>query len=438
MSSAGWKWWKQEFWIKAYTALPETIDPDKYVVCSYYVEPSEEIEGSAQVAGMEIAAEESIGTWTTVKTAEPLQYAAKVFKTEAQNGGHIVHIAYPLELFDIGSGLAHLLSDISGNLYGLSAIKNVRFLDFHLPPAYLKEFKGPKFGIEGVREIVGTKKERRPHLGTIIKPKVGLSPKETAQVAYEAASGGVDFIKDDETLTNQKFCPLLDRLTAVMEKLDQVKEETGRTVMYALNITSDLNRLFDYADKAIANGANCIMVDFLCIGLSALRALAEDPSVKVPIHVHRAMHAAMTRNPKHGIHMMVLAKLVRLAGGDQLHTGTAAGKMEKPSGKALEIKRINDFLRAEWSHIKPTMPVASGGVHPALVPYNIQYLGTDIVINAGGGIHGHPWGTKAGAKAMKAAFEASLKGLSLNEYAKQSPELKVALEYWGTQFLPAE
>lgn len=436
MASNEWRWWKQEKWINVYTAPPEAIDPDKYIVCSYYVEPGEAIEGSAQAAGMEIAAEESIGTWTTVKTAEPLRYAGKVFKVEAQGDGHIVQIAFPLELFDVEAGLSHLLSDVSGNLYGLSAIKNVRFLDFHPPKAYLKEFKGPKFGIEGVREIVGTKADRRPHLGTIIKPKVGLSPKETAEVAYEAAVGGVDFIKDDETLTSQKFCPLLDRLTSVMEKLDKAKEETGRTVMYALNITSDLNRLFDYADKAIANGANCLMVDFLCVGLPALRALAEDPSVKVPIHVHRCMHAAMTRNPKHGIHMMVLAKLVRLAGGDQLHTGTAAGKMEKPGGKAAEVRRVNDFLREEWNHVKPTMPVASGGVHPALVPYNLERLGRDIVVNAGGGIHGHPWGTRAGAKAMRAAFDAALKGVSLEEYAKRVPELKAALDYWGSQFLP--
>jgi ribulose-bisphosphate carboxylase large chain len=132
--------------------------------------------------------------------------------------------------------------------------------------------------------------------------------------------------------------------------------------------------------------------------------------------------------------MMVLAKLVRLAGGDQLHTGTAVGKMEKP-GKIEEVRRINDFLRDEWDGIKTVMPVASGGIHPALVPYNIEALGRDLVINAGGGIHGHPWGSRAGAKAMRAAIDATLQGIKLEEYAEKCPELKMAVEYWGTTFL---
>lgn len=430
-----WAWWKQDQWTKTYMAAPEEIDPDKYVTTTYYVEPSPEV--SLIEAGMHIAAEGSIGTWTAVKTAEPLRLAGKVFKMEGKNGGGFVHIAYPLDLFDWESGLSHILSIIAGNVFGLAAFKNVRLTDFHLPKEVVRLFSGPKFGVDGVRAIVGTVKEKRPHLGTIIKPKVGQNPRETAQVAYEAAIGGVDFIKDDETLTNQKFCPLEDRVTNVMEALDKAEEETGRRALYALNITADYDKMLKYVDSALAHGANCIMVDFLCTGLSALRSLAEDPSVKVPIHVHRCMHAAMTRNRQHGIHMLVLAKLVRLAGGDQLHAGTAAGKMEKP-GKIEELKTIYNSLRGDWCDLKPTMPVASGGVHPALVPFNIETLGTDLVINAGGGIHGHPWGTRAGARAMKQAIEATMKNIPLEIYAGDHPELKEALSYWGEYFLRGE
>lgn len=426
---------KEEQWIKTYVTTPEEIDPDKYVITTYYLEPNPEI--SLIEAGMHIAAEGSIGTWTEVKTAKPLHLAGKVFKAKSKNGGGVVHIAYPLDLFDWESGLSHLLSIMAGNVFGVSAFRNVRFIDFHLPKKVVGLFSGPKFGVDGVRAIVGTAKEKRPHLGTIIKPKVGQNPQETAQVAYEAAMGGVDFIKDDETLTNQKFCPLENRLTNVMEALDRVKEETGREVLYALNVTADYDKMLKYVDSALAHGANCIMVDFLCTGLPALRKLAEDPSVKVPIHVHRCMHGAMTRNPQHGIHMLVLAKLVRLAGGDQLHAGTAAGKMEKP-GKIEELKTIYDSLRNDWYNIKPTMPVASGGVHPALVPSNIEALGTDIVINAGGGIHGHPMGIRAGAKAMKQAIEATMKDVPLETFAEGHPELKEALSYWGKHFLTEE
>ncbi len=444
------EWYQEEHWVKVFTASPEEIDPDSYVTCTYYITPKEGLD--LRSAGIYAAAEQSIGTWTTVKTMTERVYklAGKVFHAEKISGeAGIVKIGFPLELFDIEAGISHLLSIVAGNLFGVGAVKGIRLLDVHLPKEYVKAFKGPKFGIDGVRRILGTDKSPRPHLGTIIKPKVGLGPKETAEAAYEAAAGGVDFIKDDETLTSQKFNPIEDRVTHVMDALDRVKEETGRTVLYAVDVTADYNQLWKNVETALDNGANCVMVDFLCTGLPALRALAEDPSVKVPVHVHRCLHAAMTRNPEHGIHMLVLAKLVRLAGGDQLHTGTAKGKMEKPGAGAptlLEnysgvrgVRYINDFLRSEWFGLKTTLPVASGGIHPALVPANLELLGyPDIQLNAGGGIHGHPWGSRAGAMAMRQAIEAYMQKVPLEEYAKKHPELREALQYWGTKFLGEE
>jgi ribulose-bisphosphate carboxylase large chain len=418
---------------QTFIAAPEEIDPENNIIATYYVES----EYPTIKAGEQIAIEESIGTWTEVTTETEWirkKLAAKVFQYENKNEG-IVKIAFPLELFDpeIG-GIPNLLSMVAGNLFGLSSLKNCKLLDLEMPKEYVKVYPGPKIGLEGVRKIVGTLEDRRPHLGTIIKPKVGLNPDQTAKVAYEAAMGGVDFIKDDETLTSQKFCPFEDRLTKVLEKLDQVREETGRTVLYAVNITATYNKLLELADLAIDNGANCLMIDVLTTGFSAVQVLAEDPSIKVPLHIHRAMHAALTRNPKHGISMMVIAKLVRLAGGDQLHTGTAAGKMGV-KGEAKKIRKINDFLRSDWHGLKTVFPVASGGIHPGIVPVNVELLGKDIIINAGGGIHGHPWGTRSGAKAMKQAIEAVTKGISLDEYAKDHPELDAALKKWGQLYV---
>jgi ribulose-bisphosphate carboxylase large chain len=304
-------------------------------------------------------------------------------------------------------------------------------LDIELPKDYVKSFKGPRFGVEGIRGIIGTLKDRRPHIGTIVKPKVGLSPKQTAEVAYNAAVGGVDLIKDDETLTNQTFCPLEHRVSEVMEKLDKAMEETGRKILYAVNVSAYHETLMDLAQTAISNGANCLMVDVLTAGFSAVQALSSEEAFNVPIHVHRTMHAALTRNPKHGIAMMVIAKLVRLAGGDQLHTGTAVGKMEK-AGKT--VKETNDFLRSDWYGLKTVLPVASGGVHPGIVPDNVEALGRDILIQAGGGIHGHPQGTRAGAKAMKQAVEAVMENISLENYSKTHKELALALEKWDRKY----
>ena len=417
---------------ETFFARPEDVDPDSYVIAKYYVEsdlPTVKV-------GEQIAIEESIGTWTKVTTETEWirrHLAAKVFKYERGNRG-VVYVAFPLELFDVETGsVPNLLSIVAGNLFGLSAIRHCRLLDIHLPRDYVRAFKGPKFGIEGVRSIVGTLEDRRPHLGTIVKPKVGLSPEQTAEVAYEAGVGGVDLVKDDETLTNQRFCPFKERLVRVMEALDRVREETGRVVLYAANVTASYDGMLELADFAVEHGANCLMIDVLTAGFPALQRLAEDPSIKVPIHVHRAMHAALTRSRVHGIHMRVIAKLVRLVGGDQLHTGTAAGKMGV-KGEWREVREINDFLRSEWHGLKTVMPVASGGIHPGIVPINVRLLGRDVVINAGGGIHGHPWGTRAGAKAMRQAIEAAIRGVPLEEYARDHPELRVALEKWGQLF----
>jgi ribulose-bisphosphate carboxylase large chain len=143
------------------------------------------------------------------------------------------------------------------------------------------------------------------------------------------------------------------------------------------------------------------------------------------------MHGVFDRNPKHGIAMIVLAKLVRLAGGDQLHTGTAAGKMED-TGKS--VRDVNNFLRSEWFGLKTVLPVASGGIHPGIVPDNVQALGKDILIQAGGGIHGHPQGTLAGAKAMRQAVEALMNNVTLDVYAKTHKELALALEKWDRKY----
>ncbi|WXG45294.1 MAG: RuBisCO large subunit C-terminal-like domain-containing protein [Candidatus Atabeyarchaeum deiterrae] len=407
---------------------PSDVDPDNNVIATYYVDA----DFSTLKAGEQIAIEESTGTWTEVSTSKEnvKRLSGKVFEYQKGNEGTI-KLAFPLELFDVESGIPNLLSVIAGNLFGLAPLRNVRLQDVELPKDYIKSFSGPRFGIDGIRKIIGTTKEGRPHVGTIIKPKVGLSPRQTAEVAYQAAMGGVDLIKDDETLTNQSFCPLEKRVSFVMEKLDRVKGETGRKVLYAVNVSAYHERMMKLAQVAIDNGANCLMIDFLTAGFSALQALSSEDSFNVPIHVHRTMHAALDRNPKHGIAMMVLAKLARLAGGDQLHTGTAAGKMDR-GGEA--VRETNDFLRSEWVGIKTTFPVASGGVHPGIVPDNVEALGKDLVIQAGGGIHGHPMGTKSGAMAMRQAIDAVMKNVSLEDYGKTHSELALALEKWDKRY----
>ena len=413
-----------------FMAGPEDIDPDKNVLATYRVESALPV----WEAGTLIATEESVGTWTELTTLTEWagkNLSAKVFKWKGKLRGTVT-VAFPKALFDVETGgIPNILSIVAGNLFGLKALGNVRLIDVEFPRDVVKAFPGPKFGIDHIRGMVGTLQSRRPHLGTIIKPKVGLNPKQTAEVAYEAAVGGVDFIKDDETLTDQVFCPLDDRVARVMEALDKVREETGRKVLYAVNVTSSVKHILSLAERALGHGANMLMVDVLTAGFSTVQMLAEDPSVKVPLHIHRTMHAALTRNPRHGIRMLPLAKLVRLAGGDQLHTGSGAGKMERALD---EVKQLVEFLRQPYFNLKNVFPVASGGIHPGLVAANVNVLGKDCVVNAGGGIHGHPMGTRSGAKAMMQAIGAYMEATPLEVYAKTHEELRLALETWGYKY----
>lgn len=405
-----------------------------YLIAKYYVEHK-----SVERAGIEICDEESVGTWTDLTTMKPhverlradlLEY--KIFeKHEDYETGEVL-IGFPTDLFDLESGIPNILSMIAGNLFGLGALRNVRLLDIEFPSSIIQHFPGPKFGIDGVRKIIGTDSgefKGRPHIGTIVKPKMGLTASEWAEVAYEAAIGGVDFIKDDENLVNQPFCPLEERVVNVLEKLDQVKSETGRTVIHAVNVTAKHDVMWKHIETALDHGAKCLMIDVILTGAQELEDMAADPSIKVPIHVHRTMHAAFTRNKKHGISMLALAKILRLAGGDQLHIGSyGQGKMDSD---IEEEKKIKEALLDEIDGIKTVFPVASGGLQPAKVPNLIKYGGRDIIIQAGGGIHGHPMGTRAGAAALKQAVEATMKGIPLEEYAKEHIELQKAIEKWG-------
>jgi len=388
------------------------------LICTFYVEP----DGiSLKEAAGGVAAESSIGTWTELTTAEPYvaRLAARVFSIE----GNVAKIAYPIELFEQGN-MPNILSSVAGNVFGLRALKNLRLNDVELPAELVKSFKGPKFGIEGIRKLL--KVPERPLVGTIIKPKLGLKTVDHARVAYEAWAGGCDIVKDDENLSSQRFNPFEERVVKTLESRDKAEEETGERKVYMANITAETETMLKRAKYVLNHGGEYVMVDILTCGFSALQTL-RDQNFNLVVHAHRAGHAAFTKNQKHGIAMRAIAQVARIIGVDQLHVGTVVGKMSETKE---EVLANIDALKADMSGLKPVMPVASGGLHPRLVPALIETFGKDFVIQAGGGIHGHTDGTRAGATAMRQAVDATLKGVSLEEYAKTHKELRVAIELW--------
>lgn len=388
------------------------------LTCTFTVEP----EGiSLEEAAGGVAAESSVGTWTELTTEKPYvrKLAAHVYSIK----GNTIKIAYPIELFE-AANMPNILSSVAGNVFGLKALKNLRLLDIHMPNKLLESFKGPKYGIAGIRELL--KIPTRPLVGTIIKPKLGLNTKDHAKVAYDAWSGGCDIVKDDENLSSQKFNPFEERLTETLEARDKAEEETGERKVYMINVTAETNLMLKRAESVVAQGGEYAMVDILTCGWSALQTL-RDQNFPLVIHAHRAGHAAFTKNQLHGIAMRPIATVARAIGVDQLHVGTVVGKMSETKAEVLENI---DACKTPMGNLKPVLPVASGGLYPSLVPALLETFGNDVVLQAGGGIHGHPDGTVAGAKAMRQAVDATLKGQTLEEYAVKHKELKTALQHW--------
>ncbi len=407
----------------SYLHLGEPVDPDKYVVCKYRVTTDLPMEKAAEA----IAAEQSTGTWTGISTLDNEVFTSLGARVVDITGDTII-VEFPIDDFSIEVGtVPQILSVIAGNLFGLGALKGVRLEDVNFPKAILEQYKGPKFGADGIRKMLG--RPEKPLVGTIVKPKIGLNPKKTAEYVYEAGAGGLTNSKDDETLVDQLFCPIEDRTLAVAEALDRLEAE-GHKMMHAINVSTRGDKIVELAEKVQSWGAREIMVDVITCGFGAVQALAEDPSIKVPIHVHRTMHGAFTKDPLHGVAMLPLTKLTRMCGGDALHIGTlGVGKM---SGSTKEDANLLACLGNDVPY-KSVMPVCSGGVYPGIVEAIVKKAGNNVQIQAGGGVAGHPDGVRAGAMGMSQAVDAAFLGIPKEEYAKDHKELAIALETWGSK-----
>ena len=405
------------------------------VVCLFYFEPAAGISNEEAVG--RIASESSTGTWTTLFTLPPRmkQLQATAFEID----GRYTKIAYPLALWEEGNAV-QLLSGIAGNIFGMKALKHLRLIDASLPPSYIRHFRGPHFGMEGIRKMMGIR--GRPLTGAVPKPKIGFSAAEHAKIGFETWIGGFDFVKDDENLTSTSFNRFEDRVTLLSKMRDKAEQATGEKKSAFINISADTETMKKRAEMLAGHGWNYAMIDVVVTGTASVMTMRDYCSdLGLAIHAHRAMHAAFDRNKKHGISMQFIAKLMRLIGVSQIHTGTAVGKL---TGSKKESIALADMLREkktpaiegmlleqDWGRIKSAFPVSSGGLHPGLVPEVLNIYGTELVLLVSGGIHGHPKGTRAGARATMQAIEAWQEGVTLEEKAKHAKDLKEALEKWG-------
>jgi 2,3-diketo-5-methylthiopentyl-1-phosphate enolase len=266
---------------------------------------------------------------------------------------------------------------------------------------------------------------------SIFKSVVGHDLAGLRDQFYKQALGGVDLIKDDEILFENPLTPLERRVETCMEAARQASEETGQKLLYAVNLTGPTSQLAANARKAISAGANALLFNVLAYGYDVLHELSSDPNINVPIAAHPAMAGAMYPSPHYGISAsLLLGKLMRLAGADLALFPSPYGSVVMPKAENLAVK---EALLQPLHGLKASFPVPSAGIHPGLVPLILQDFGTDVVVNAGGGIHGHPMGTAAGGQAFRQAIGATLAGTPLRQAAAQPGQeaLAAAISAWG-------
>jgi ribulose-bisphosphate carboxylase large chain len=426
----------QDYAVGYYAPDYEPADSD--LLCAFRIDPK----GVSLIeAAAAVAAESSTGTWTEVWSNQLTDldfYKAKVYDIQDD----VAYIAYPMDLFEENS-VVNIMSSIVGNVFGMKALNALRLEDMRIPLPLVTTFPGPRVGIYDER--VWSDKWDRPLIGGTVKPKLGLSPKAYSTIISECLEGGLDTTKDDENMNSQPFSRWRDRFMYAQEAVENSMAKTGEYKGHWHNVTAgstleSLRRLEYVASK----GSTMCMFDFLTAGFAASADIfARAAELDIIVHCHRAMHAVFTRQRNHGIHMRVVAKWLRLTGGDHVHTGTVVGKLE---GSRRETQGVVDILRKrvipanlerglhfeqDFGGLKDVWPVASGGIHVHHIPELHKIFGNDAFYLFGGGTHGHPKGSRAGARANRVAVEAIARGDTLEQAAKDCPELRDAMELWS-------
>jgi ribulose-bisphosphate carboxylase large chain len=338
---------------------------------------------------------------------------------------HTAKVALSWPLHNMGPSLPNLLATVAGNLSELKAFSGLKLLDLALPPAFLSRYQGPQFGVAGTRALAGV--WDRPMIGTIIKPSVGLSPEDTAAQVKGLVEAGIDFIKDDELQADGPHCPFDARISAVMRVIRDHADRTGKRVMYAANITGDMDEMLVRHDQVLAEGGTCIMASMNSIGLPAMKMLRAHS--QLPIHGHRNGWGMLGRSPAIGMSFIAYQKLWRLAGIDHTHVNGIDNKFCETNESVIASAR--ECLTPMFAAPNPgceIMPVFSSGQSAKQVHATYAALGsTDLIYAAGGGIMGHPQGPAAGVASLRQAWDAAISGVTLDESAAQHTELAAAI-----------
>jgi len=290
---------------------------------------------------------------------------------------------------NVGTNLTALAATVGGNLFDLGEVSGLRLEAIHLPAAFRRHFPMPVKGIAGTREVLGV--DDRPLFGTIIKPNLGLSPGQTAELVATLCEAGADFIKDDEVCASPDHAPLEARVKAVMAKVREFREKTGRDVLVAFNISDETDAMRRHAELVRAEGGNCVMVSLNWCGLAALESLRA--ATDLVIHGHRNGFGSMSRHPLLGFGYQAYQSLYRLTGLDHLHVHGIGGKFcNQAEEVAASGRHCLEPLVAGGPATDVVMPVFSSGqwVGNIATTHEALHGSRDFLFLAGGGILAHP------------------------------------------------
>ncbi len=410
------------------------------ITAHYLIETPFDPGTAAQV----LAGEQSSGTFVAVpgETAELKErFAARVESVElletvkqpaipgaVSKSGlyHRAHVAVSWSVENFGSNLPVMVSTLQGNLYEIRQFTGLKLMDIELPSNYTNNFAGPRFGVEGCRKLTGV--YNRPLIGTIIKPSIGMTPAQTAALVKTLVEAGIDFIKDDELLGSAANSVFDDRVDAIMHVINEHAGKTGKKVMYAFNISDEIDAMHAHYEKIINSGGTCAMISINSVGLSATKKIIDQGVLA--IHAHRNGWGMLNRHPLLGIEFPAYQKIWRLAGVDQLHVNGIKNKFWESDDSV--VRSIKACLQPQ--PFMPILPVVSSGQWGGQAPETYQRTqAIDLLYMAGGGILAHPMGPTGGVVALQQAWQAAVDGLSVEQAAGRYPEFGKSVEKFGRE-----
>ena len=398
-----------------------------------------------QAVAARIAADQSTGTFTDLPGETPALRARHAARVESVTplDDHALPaipqapgvtgpfhrasatIAYPLD--SIGTDIAALMTVTLGGVFAMRGLSGIRVTGLDLPPAFACH-PGPQFGIDGSRRLMGV--PQGPMIASIIKPSLGLSPRDTAEVVRMLCDAGVDFIKDDEKMMSPAYSPLEDRVRAVMPVIRDHAERTGKTVMYAFGISAaDPDLMMRNHDHVVRHGGNAAVININSVGHGGFGFLRKRS--QLCLHAHRNGWDLLTRHPGLGYDFGPYQQIWRLLGVDQFQINGIGAKYWEPDDSF--VQSFADVSRPIFSPADRPLPVVCSGQWggQAFETWRRTGQSLDLMYLGGGGIHGHPNGPAAGIRAIRHAWQAAAAGLTIQQAAAENPDFCAAYDKWG-------